>query len=238
MSPSSSLLRIDHAIVYATNTPLNRKSAVTFVGAYALVPASVLIGCHPAKTGKRLARWLLTGKFVDVHDSSPNAWPELRSLGLRIVHRVGRDIQTSEARIRYVFNCMRISESINSLLDGFQPVVTDDADIGSGYGLEQCALSAFVVLHFGDSNSLSVPHLLESHADTVRKVINFSPVRRLDRIAAVTTPFTNEIFFKSVNLGSVSNVFGIDDCLFVASPALVAGCDGGAVFNERMYVLP
>lgn len=238
MSPSS-VLRTDHAIVYTTKTPLNRKSAVTFVGAFALVPASVLIGSLSAKIGKRLARWMITGKFVDVLVSEQHDWPELRSLELRIVHRIGRDIRTSEARVRYVFNCMNIFDSVNSLLDGLQPAITDDANVGPdvGYGLEQCSLSAFVVLHFGESIAASVPSLLESHADTVRKVVNFWPIRRLDRIAAVTTPFTNEIFFKSINLGSVSNVFGTDDCLFVVSPALVAGCNGGAIFNERLYVL-
>lgn len=108
-------------------------------------------------------------------------------------------------------------------------------------------MSAFVVLHIvdhpeRDSTAAAADDNLRRRFEEAARhekdmnCIRFRSVRRLDRIATVTTPFGNEVFFGALNEGSVANVFGRNDCVFVASQHLAAGCEGGAVYNARLCV--
>lgn len=240
--------RIDHAIAYDTSTPHNRRSAFTLAGRHALVPASVLFGGSlTAQTGKRLAASLLSGHFVDTH-AGGDAWSELRSLKLRLVQKSAGGLYSTDASVRYVFNCANIADAVIGLLDGFEPTTAAAAysrgfnqSTTSAFGMGQCELSAFVVLDM-QQEAGGIDHSLERMLESMIRrekdahTVHIRQVQRLDRVASVTTPFTNEVFFESINMGSVANVFGTNDCLFVVSQALVAGCDGGAVYNERLYV--
>lgn len=236
--------RTDHAIVHVSQTPHNRRWAVTFDDSHALVPLSVLLGSLTAKTDKRLAAALLTGQFVNVQNTSPD-WRELQELRLCLVHKSKHILQTVDARIRYVFNCANIANAVNQFLDGFEPMIGSDLKENnqqvSTIGLEQCALSAFVLLELNENDASmkrALPDLIRAliSKDSTTNAIHYRAIQRLDRVATVTTPFSNEVFFRSINVGSVANVFGHNDCLFVASQTLVSGCDGGAVYNERLYV--
>lgn len=237
-------LRTDHAIVYATGTPQNRRSAVTLAGGHAIVPASVLpAGVLTAKVGKRLTAALLNGLLVDARD---NSWLALRALTMRVVQKSAGVLCNTEAIVRFVFNCGNITDSIVGLLDGFEPGAADwrcsnKSSPRGEFTLGQCELSAFVVLEMlrpSEVADQSLERMFETLASREKssRVLPMRPVQILDRVASVTTPFTNEVFFKSIHMGSVANVFGTNDCLFVVSQALVAGCDGGAVYNERLYV--
>lgn len=236
----------EHALIYATRTAFNRQSAIIFTATgYALAPVSVLLHCIPVKTAKRLSNALLSNQIVDVYarDSSTlnDLWAELRHLTLRLVHRPYRTLCTTDARIAYVFNCRNISESVSNLLDGFEPPKKrTDSDFGIGLS----AMSAFIVLHIGghvqdDAAARSILRRKFQEAvrhEKDRSCIRFQTVQRLDPVASVTTPFGNETFFGALNKGSIANVFGRNDCLFVVSQPLAAGCDGGIVYNKRLYV--
>lgn len=64
-----------------------------------------------------------------------------------------------------------------------------------------------------------------------------SPINKLDDVLTISTPFGMESFYKTMNIGKVSNVFGINSCLFTISNNLVNGCEGAAVINSKLRLI-
>lgn len=63
-------------------------------------------------------------------------------------------------------------------------------------------------------------------------ILRMNGVRKLENLESISTPFGNECFLNTINVGKVANIFGDSNCLLVASMPLVFGCEGGAIYNS------
>lgn len=63
-------------------------------------------------------------------------------------------------------------------------------------------------------------------------ILRLNGVRKLENLESISTPFGNECFLNTINVGKVANIFGDNNCLLVASMPLVFGCEGGAIYNS------
>lgn len=238
--------RNTHCIAYADRSWHNRKSAIAFQNSFVLAPASIIFGCLSTKAVNYVSRKLATFTLVDTNhlaDKSNRSAiaNELRSLHFRIVQKRNDELVTLTAELGYLFNCRSVAESVDTLLDNFEPLLVEKTRdvVHADADLTTFLLSSFVVLSIGTQN---VDHGLGSllrqasrtDSESIARLIRFDQVRKLDDVAIVSTPFTNEVFFGTVNVCKVANVFGADNCLFVASQPLVGGCEGAAVYNTKM----
>lgn len=245
---STTFLRNDHCIAYAQRSWHNRKSAVIFQNTFILAPASIIFGCLSTKAIRKVSRHLATFTLLDATNDGNAAandsqvTKELRSLRFRIVHKRNPELIATDAELCYLFNCRGVSQSVDNLLDNFEPLLVERKKEETAADLSPFLMSSFVILRLVDRRAVNNEELVDvlsqvsrqEDSRSVERVFRFDVVRKLDDVAIVSTPFTNEVFFGTVNVGKVANIFGINDCLFVASAALVGGCEGGAVFNRRM----
>ncbi|XP_055532101.1 peroxisomal leader peptide-processing protease [Wyeomyia smithii] len=56
----------------------------------------------------------------------------------------------------------------------------------------------------------------------------------IEEIICVSTPFGNEHFMNTVNLGHVANVFGTENCLALLNVQTAFGCEGGGVYDKQL----
>lgn len=242
---SSSYLRTDPCIAFPLKNSYNRKSAIIFQNSFILAPAVIIYGCLSSKAIKVVSRHLATFTNINATSTESNVKysetiKELRSLRFQIVHKRNNKLITSDAEFCYLFNCRSVSESVDNLLDNFEPLLVEKKqDEHNNADLSTFLMSSFVVLSFADQRIYQeltdvFTQVSRKDSKSVERLLRIDEVRKLDDLAIVSTPFTNEVFFGNLNVGKVANVFGIDDCLVVASPPLVGGCEGGAVYNRNM----
>lgn len=74
-------------------------------------------------------------------------------------------------------------------------------------------------------------------SSTAMNTFNVNHVKKLEQIESFTTPFGNECFLNTINIGKIANIFGDNKCLMVASMPLVNGCEGGAVYNKEQELI-
>lgn len=142
--------------------------------------------------------------------------------------------------------------------------ISSDDDVGSerstsdsninvrANALHKLLLSSFVILrlkqkHDEPGNVNSVPLRVFSEivkclsdgddASTAVGAFSLNNVSKLEQIESVTTPFGNECFLNTINVGKIANIFGDNKCLMVASMPLVNGCEGGAVYNKKQELI-
>lgn len=68
-------------------------------------------------------------------------------------------------------------------------------------------------------------------------IFRMNTVKKLENLESISTPFGNECFLNTINVGKVANIFGDNNCLLVASMPLVFGCEGGAIYSSTKYVV-
>lgn len=173
----------------------------------------------------------------------------------------------SSAVIVHIFKCRNIWNSFNDILRGFVAKSpgksashndSSDRGISKSYingnanELHKLLLSSFVILrlkqkHDGPGHVNSVPlkvfteivKCLRDGDDASATMGAFSSnnVSKLEQIESFTTPFGNECFINTINVGKIANIFGDNKCLMVASMPLVNGCEGGAVYNKKQELI-
>lgn len=241
----------DHGIIYANADPSNRKSSIIFHNKFILAPGTILTKITSTKVRKNIHSHLLTHKLID--SSANSKWKEIRNETYSVIHEDKRkQLQKSSATIAFIFNCKNISESIDSLLDGFQPDLNDGSITHShdyDDNLAKVLISCFVILKLGsDTSAAEIPYHIVNWIGSVttaatavpinnrqneHSTLAFRRINKLDKIASVSTPFANESFFKTINIGHIANIFGIQNCLLIATVPLVYGCEGGGVYNSN-----
>lgn len=110
---------------------------------------------------------------------------------------------------------------------------------------DDCGLllsSSFLLLttrnHKGQSKDLQE----KKHPDDMKRFLEhihhylrqMHPIRCLDDILVIGSPFGLEGFYKTINFGKISNILDDSGCIFMLSNPLTVGCEGSAVFNDKL----
>lgn len=63
---------------------------------------------------------------------------------------------------------------------------------------------------------------------------NLQSIRCMDDILVMSSPFGLESFYKTINIGKISNILDEHGSVFMISNPLSIGCEGSAVFNNKL----
>lgn len=240
---------LHHGIVYGEHDELIRKSCVIFNNRYCLAPATILINTFEQfqnevqiNASHDLHRDLKINRIIDTNVD--RRYQSLTKYNFKVIHEHNDTLYKSSAFIVNIFKCRNILNSFNDILRGF---VANGSSKSENNDLHKLLLSSFVILKLKtieastqsqESNpSLSIFNEIISCIDSPnaqeKSVVRMNNVRKLENIESITTPFGNECFLNTINVGRIANIFGDNKCLMVASMPLVNGCEGGAVYNKN-----
>lgn len=236
---------INHGIICSELDPIVRKSCVIFNRRYCLAPASVLVNSfehiqHQVKASADydIQHNLKINRIIDTNADRRSQ--SLKKYNFKIIHEHNEVLYESDARIVNIFKCRNIWNSFNDILRNFvaRSAKNDSND------LHKLLLSSFIILRLKtteeiqDQNNTPLAIFKEITETTNNKyenhtqVLRMKPIQKLENIESVSTPFGNECFLNTMNVGRIANIFGDNKCLMVASMPLVNGCEGGAVYNK------
>ncbi|XP_055308925.1 peroxisomal leader peptide-processing protease [Sitodiplosis mosellana] len=239
---------LHHGIIYGESDPLFRKSCVIFSDQYCLAPASLLLNSFEnirnevnTSADFDILKDLKFNRIIDSNASQ--RYHCLAKYNYKIVYEHNDVLYKSDATISKIFKCRNIWNSFNDILRNF--VARTSANNESN-NLHKLLLSSFIIFkmrvkdeaNLGDNSSSLV-----IFNDITKSVFKKGPqhhceklpmnvIRKLENIESISTPFGNECFLNTINVGRIANIFGDNKCLMVASMPLVNGCEGGAVYNK------
>lgn len=240
---------LHHGILYAEQDPLLRKSCVIFNSRYCLAPASILLNAFTkinnevrATANHDLHRDLKINRIIDTE--SDRRYQCLKKYNYKVIHEHNDILYESDAFIVNIFKCRNIWNSFNDILRGFvaRSARDDDNDF------HKLLLSSFVILRLKVNSNENTASLAifeeitkclvenptsELNIKQSNTILRMNKVRKLENIESISTPFGNECFLNTINVGRIANIFGDSKCLMVASMPLVNGCEGGAVYNKN-----
>lgn len=244
-----------HGIVFAEHDPLLRKSCIIFRQRHCIAPASILLTSFNriqeeihAIAKHDLHRDLKHSRIIDT--TTDERYRSLAKHNFKVIHEHNDTLYESDAFIVNLFKCRNIWNSFNDILPNF---VAKSAKHTQNNDLHRLLLSSFVILRLknGDNDddaaesinilddirhSISRDHGTHQNAPQPDN-IRMHNVRKMEYIEAISTPFGNECFLNTINVGRIANIFGNNKCLMVASMPLVNGCEGGAVYNRSQDLI-
>lgn len=184
----------------------------------------------------------------------------------KFIHEQSNKLYESNARILYIFKSRNIWNSFNDILRCYVArsiPVRDNSKalptIGADDDLHKLLLSSFVILILSP-HQIGANEKLYLSSDILYNIMNdetdigandqtrfaqstedigilrLNTVKKMENLESFSTPFGNECFLNTINVGKVANIFGDNNCLLVASMPLVFGCEGGAIYNSSKYV--
>jgi len=234
------LLKIRHALLEVTSPPATKQSAIIINNEVILSSGSILqphlvLDGDKGAENKGIIDRLQRGQLLNIQDDE-ELGQRIRSLnflatfdpqqrrpnqnaasGSRQVHILSR----FTAHPLYVFCAAEVSRNLHHIL-----LNADSGDEG------EVLRSSFVVL------GLRKPDKEESFKRFLAHIGNYlrhlQPMQTLDDVLVMCSPFGLENFYKTISIGKVSNVMGRSACLFAISNALPLGCEGSAVFNNKL----
>lgn len=239
---------LHHGIIYGEDDPLLRKSCVIFNGRYCLAPASLLFNSfeqirNEVKTSADydIQKDLKINRIIDTN--TDQRYHCLAKYNFKIIHEHNDVLYESDATIAKIFKCRNIWNSFNDILRNF---VARTSAKNESNNFHKLLLSSFIILQMGvkgetneGDNSSSLVIFKNITKSVFRKgqqnqsdKLPMNIVRKLENIESISTPFGNECFLNTINVGRIANIFGDNKCLMVASMPLVHGCEGGAVYNK------
>lgn len=214
-------------------------------------------------TKRDLKKDLRINRIVDTINN--RHYRSLGQQKFKFIHEHSNKLYESNARILYVFKSRNIWNSFNDILRCFVarsiPIHSNSKSlptINADDDLHKLLLSSFVILilsphKIGASEEPYLPsdilfnimnddNDIDSNAKTRSTqstedigILRLSTVRKMENLESFSTPFGNECFLNTINVGKVANIFGDNNCLLVASMPLVFGCEGGAIYNSSKY---
>lgn len=243
----------NNGIIFSENDPVSRKSCVVFNNIYCLAPASVLINTFHEITNK----FRLNRKNVDLYKDlkssrlidtcSDQRYNYLQNNHFKIIYaETDGTLYESQAVIVNIFKCRNIWNSFNDILRGFS---VKSQSQNTDNDLHKLLLSSFVILRIKAARLNDDEHIRVDPLDVFNEifqclgnnpramqmnenVFQTNEVTKLECIESISTPFGNECFLNTINVGKIANIFGHNKCLIVASMPLVNGCEGGSVYNR------
>lgn len=238
------LLKIRHALLEVTSPPAAKQSAI-IINNELIISSGSILQPHLAVDGdkgaqiKAIVARLQRGQLLDVQNEEQEEDAQIRSLhfvatfdpqqrrprpiaapGSRQPHILSR----FTAHPLYVFCANEVCRNLHHIL-----LTADSGDAG------EVLRSSFVVL------GLRKPEKEKYFKRFLAHIANYlrylQPMHTLDDVLVMCSPFGLENFYKTISIGKVSNVMGRSGCLFAISNALPLGCEGSAVFNNKLRLV-
>lgn len=242
--------KLHHGIIYSDNEPLCRKSCTIFNNRFCLAPASLLLNSFEQIRNEMkiiddydILRELKVNRIIDT--STDQRSHNLTKYKCTVVHEHNDVLYKSDATIVNLFKCRNIWNSFNDILRNF--VIRSPKN--NRNDLNKLLLSSFVVLRLkeamrSETNYAPSDIINDVFESTIRNrlhenidTLQYNCVRKLENIESISTPFGNECFLNTINVGRIANIIGDNKCLMVASMPLVNGCEGGAVYNKNQDLI-
>ncbi|XP_017070480.2 uncharacterized protein LOC108107448 [Drosophila eugracilis] len=236
------LLKIRHALLEVTSPPATKQSAI-IINNEVIISSGSILQPHLVSDGdkgaenKEIIGRLQRGQLLNVQNEVEGQ--RIRSLNFLVTFdpqqrrprqnaasgsRQSHILSRFMAHPLYVFCAAEVSRNLHHILLS--------ADSGDG---SEVLRSSFVVL------GLQTPVKEESFKRFLAYIGNYlrhlQPMQTLDDVLVMCSPFGLENFYKTISLGKVSNVMGRSGCLFAISNALPLGCEGSAVFNNKLRLI-
>ncbi|XP_030388457.1 uncharacterized protein LOC115634714 [Scaptodrosophila lebanonensis] len=154
-----------------------------------------------------------------------------RSAQQKTGNAVGPILTRYTAQPLYVFCAVEVSRNLHKLLQ--TSALNDEQN--------EVLRSSFLVLSMrpGDGSGgddFNIKRFLQYIGNYLRYLQDFA-IRTLDDVLVMCSPFGLENFYKTISIGKVSNVIGRSGCLFALSNPLPLGCEGSAVFNNKLRLI-
>lgn len=247
------LLKIRHALLEISNHPVTKQSAIIINNEIIITSGCILqpyvrpVAPFQTQTDRedvcpstKIIHKLQQCKLINVQEGGSDEAKHLSALNYQVTfdrrklpipnaRRKQPHILTRYcAKLLYLFNSAEISRHVLRFLNNDR---TDSATETHNAVL----LSSFLVL------SMRCDGVKENFERFLRHIAHYlrylQPIHTLDDVLVMCTPFGLENFYKTISIGKVSNVMGRDGCLFVLSNALALGCEGAAVFNNKLRLI-
>ncbi|EDW73936.1 uncharacterized protein Dwil_GK21671 [Drosophila willistoni] len=253
------LLKIRHALIEVANAPGAKQSAIIINNDIIISSGSLIQSCIES-TGEKdkgaeggsaagIISSLQQCELVKVQDEDNEACKYLRSLTYLVTFdrqrpQLNATNQSSptlipvnqskqrqhiltrySARPLYVFCAAEVSRNLHRIL-----LNADSQDANA------ILRSSFILLSMRPSteSTESFQRFLDNIANYLRYLHS---IHTLDDVLVMCSPFGLENFYKTISIGKVSNVMGRGACLFSLSNALPLGCEGSAVFNNKLRLI-
>ncbi|XP_016974347.1 uncharacterized protein LOC108041076 [Drosophila rhopaloa] len=240
------LLKIRHALLEVTSPPATKQSAIiinneVIISSGSILQPHLVFDGDKGSENKEIIARLQRGQLLNVQNEEDEEAQRIRLLNFLVTfdpqQRRPRQNQNAASGSRqphilsrftahplYVFCAAEVSRNLHHIL-----LTADSEDDG------EVLRSSFVVL------GLRTPDKEESFKRFLAHIGNYlrhlQPMQTLDDVLVMCSPFGLENFYKTISIGKVSNVMGRSGCLFAISNALPLGCEGSAVFNNKLRLI-
>ncbi|KAM7345536.1 peroxisomal leader peptide-processing protease [Cochliomyia hominivorax] len=253
------LLKIRHALLEVTNHPNAKQSAIIINNEVIITSGCILqpyvrpmlpfVADHTNENvcaSTKIIHKLQQCKLVNAQDGDSEEAQHLNSLSYQVTFdrrklpaavternaNVPHILTRYRAKLLYVFSSQEISRNLHKMLNSisFNQASTKDHN--------EVLLTSFLILTMRPAKSIESPERFERFLEHIAHYLRYKyPVRPLDDILTMCTPFGMENFYKTISIGKISNVIGKDGSLFVLSNNLPLGCEGSAVFNNKLRLI-
>uniref|UniRef100_A0AAG5DBB3 Peroxisomal leader peptide-processing protease n=1 Tax=Anopheles atroparvus TaxID=41427 RepID=A0AAG5DBB3_ANOAO len=152
-------------------------------------------------------------------------------LDFRVIRKSKGGLEESAARACTIVHSVRVKNCLENVLNGLHVFVDGDSKPVQRYS----SLYASIVILSTDVTSAPSWEQIKPIFNRW-KPVNTESANILDKVIAVSTPFGNESFYNTVNVGHITNIFGDNDCLLLLDIHLSFGCQGGAIYDRNMKI--
>ncbi|XP_054741257.1 uncharacterized protein LOC129246444 isoform X1 [Anastrepha obliqua] len=247
------LLKIRHALLEISNHPVTKQSAIIINNEIIITSGCILqpyvrpmtpfIADHNKEgvcPSTKIIHKLQQCQLISVQDCNSVEAKHLNALNYQVTfdrrklpppnerRRQPHILTRYCARLLFLFSSSEISRHVLRFLETDH---TDDALKSHN----EVLLSSFLVLSMRCDGGKEYFEKFLRHIEHYLRYLQ--PIHTLDDVLVMCTPFGLENFYKTISIGKVSNVMGRDGCLFVLSNALALGCEGAAVFNNKLRLI-
>uniref|UniRef100_A0A182KB85 Peroxisomal leader peptide-processing protease n=1 Tax=Anopheles christyi TaxID=43041 RepID=A0A182KB85_9DIPT len=154
---------------------------------------------------------------------------EIYDLDFRVVRKHDSALQQQAARAYHIVHSHRVQECMERMLEGLHMSINGDMRPVRSYA----PLYASIVILSTNVEKYVTWNEIKRVIDKLRPACCEGP-KLLDDVVTVSTPYGDESFFNTLNVGHISNSFGEHECLLLLDTHLSSGCQGGAVYNRNM----
>ncbi|XP_013100228.2 peroxisomal leader peptide-processing protease [Stomoxys calcitrans] len=255
------LLKIRHALLEVTNHPNSKQSAIIINNELIITSGCILLPyvrpilpfvadhtndnvCASTKIIHKLQQCrLVNAQDVDTDEAhflntlSYQVTFDRRKLPVSIAERrrnpnIPHILTRYGAKLLYIFSSNEISRNLHKMLNSltFNESQTKEHN--------EVLITSFLVLTMRPDKTTESPEKFERFLEHIAHYLRYiHTIRPLDDVLTMCTPFGLENFYKTINIGKVSNVIGKNGSLFVLSNNLPLGCEGSAVFNDKLRLI-
>lgn len=249
------LLKIRHALLEVANHPNSKQSAIIINNELIITSGCILqpyvrpivpfVADHSNENvcaSTKIIHKLQQCKLVNAQDRETDEAQHLNSLSYQVTFdrkklpasvternkNVPHILTRYRAKLLYVFSSQEISRNLHKMLNSIELNESSTKD------QNEVLLTSFLILTMRPGKQ-SPPEKFERFLEHIAHYLRYiHPLRPLDNVCIMCSPFGMEHFYKTISIGKISNVMGKDGSLFVLSNNLPLGCEGSAVFNNKL----